>query len=85
MALTVDTLTDGQTLPTALTGQSLKVSNIVLAARVGNQCKDSVQPSPMLDSLVRLGLSALMSTSTTTSHFGNYQQKCVLCICKSWW
>ncbi|KAL3143676.1 hypothetical protein ABBQ38_002471 [Trebouxia sp. C0009 RCD-2024] len=25
MALTVDTLTDGQTLPTALTGQSLKV------------------------------------------------------------
>ena len=28
MAMTVDMLTDGQTLPTALTGQNLKVSNI---------------------------------------------------------
>lgn len=35
MAVTVSSLTDGQTLPTALTGQSLKVS-ILTAATVHN-------------------------------------------------
>lgn len=85
-------MTNGETLPTALTGQSLKVSNIMPAATVRISVMTLCSHKYCIHHLIvyarQFGLG--LSVHPYVLHpspfkFGNYQQHCVLFMCKSWW